>query len=99
MNRIARECHKTAVENGFYGDDGKTRNILELLMLVNTELCEAVEHYREKEDWLPDFAEEMADAIIRIFDLCAFLGIDIHKEVGNKMKKNKNRPFLHNKRC
>jgi len=99
MNRMAQECHEIAVKHGFYGSDGKTRNILEALMLVNTELCEAAEHYREKENWLPDFSEEMADAIIRIFDLCSFLKMDIDKEVCSKIEKNKNRPFMHNKRC
>lgn len=43
------------------------------------------------------FEDELADAIIRIGDLCGSLGIDIEKHVVEKMKYNKTRPYLHGK--
>lgn len=41
--------------------------------------------------------DEIADALIRILDLCASRGIDIGRHVRLKMAYNKNRPKLHGK--
>ncbi len=41
--------------------------------------------------------DELADAIIRIFDLSSELHIDIEKHIHLKMKYNKTRPYKHNK--
>ena len=67
------------------------------LMLVVTELSEAMEAYRidDKEN----FNEEIADTFIRLFDICGSVGIDIEKEIAKKMSANRKRPFLHGKRC
>lgn len=43
------------------------------------------------------FEDEIADVIIRIFDLCGKMDIDIMKHINYKMKYNKNRSKLHNK--
>lgn len=43
------------------------------------------------------FEDEIADAIIRIFDLCAKVGIDIIKHIKYKMEYNKTRDKLHGK--
>jgi NTP pyrophosphatase (non-canonical NTP hydrolase) len=43
------------------------------------------------------FEDEMADAIIRILDLCGGLGIDIGKHVFMKLQYNANRPHKHGK--
>jgi len=42
-------------------------------------------------------AEEVADAFIRLFDLCGFYGIDIDAMVDAKMKYNATRPPKHGK--
>jgi NTP pyrophosphatase (non-canonical NTP hydrolase) len=48
----------------------------------------------------PDgFAVELADAVIRIGDLCGQLGIDLEAAVRVKMEYNKNRPYMHGKVC
>jgi len=44
------------------------------------------------------FEDEIADAIIRLLDLCGHLGIDIAEHVRLKMDYNKNRPYKHNKK-
>lgn len=41
------------------------------------------------------FGVEIADAIIRLFDLAAWLGIDIVSLIRMKMKYNEQRPYLH----
>jgi len=44
------------------------------------------------------FEEEMADAMIRIFDLCGFKKIDIGAHVAAKLRYNAMRPHKHGKK-
>lgn len=69
------------------------RNIGELLMLVVSELSEALEGHRKslKDDKLPHrmmFEVELADAIIRIFDIAGGLGLDLEGAFEEKMAFN-----------
>ncbi|MEW6009294.1 MAG: nucleotide pyrophosphohydrolase [Candidatus Omnitrophota bacterium] len=91
---LTKLCHRIAREKGFWDNE---RNRGEMLMLIVTELAEAMEAYRlsDKEN----FKEEIADTFIRLFDLCGGLKIDIEKEILKKMKKNKKRPYKHGKVC
>ena len=41
--------------------------------------------------------DELADALIRILDICGYNEIDIEKHVELKMKYNENREYLHGK--
>lgn len=66
-------------------------------MLIVTELSEAMESYRNRDD--ENFKEEIADTFIRLFDLCGGLDIDIEREILKKMQKNKKRPYKHGKVC
>jgi hypothetical protein len=65
------------------------------LMLIVTELGEAVEAHREGDT--EHLGEEMADVFIRLYDLCGAMGIDIEKEVRQKFLVNMGRPTLHGK--
>lgn len=42
-------------------------------------------------------AVELADAVIRIADLCGHLGIDLEKVIVEKMAYNETRPYKHGK--
>jgi len=44
------------------------------------------------------FEDEIADTVIRIFDLCGGLGIDLEKHIELKMRYNKSREKLHGKK-
>ena len=94
LNELAQLCHSIAVEKGFWE---KERNIGEALMLIVTEIAEAMEAHRHKDN--ANFKEELADAFIRLFDLCGGLGIDIEKEIEKKSEHNKTRPYKHGKIC
>jgi len=94
LNELAQVCHSIAVEKGFWEEK---RNIGEALMLIVTELAEAMEAYRVQDD--ANFREEIADAFIRLLDLCGGLKIDIEEEIFKKSLKNKNRPYKHGKIC
>jgi hypothetical protein len=72
------------------------RNVPEMLMLVVSELAEAMEGHRKslKDDKLPwrtMFEVELADAIIRIFDIGAGLGLDLGGAFVEKMAYNAQR--------
>jgi len=94
LNELSTLCHKIAVEKGFWDEE---RNIGEALMLIVTELSEAMESHRVQDE--ANFKEEMADAFIRLFDLCGGLNIDIEDEIEKKSLKNQNRPYKHGKIC
>lgn len=94
ISEMCAICHGIAKEKGFWDQE---RNIGEALMLVVTELAEAMEGYRIKDN--ANFKEEIADAFIRLFDLCGGLGIDIEEEIARKSMKNKGRPYKHGKIC
>lgn len=44
------------------------------------------------------FEDEIADALIRLFDLCGYLNIDIDKHITAKLKYNSLREYKHGKR-
>lgn len=94
LNEWAELCHSIAAEKGFWDEE---RNIGEALMLVVTELAEAMEAHRHQED--AHFKEELADTFIRLLDLCGGLNIDIEKEIYQKSMYNKTRPYKHGKIC
>lgn len=68
-----------------------------LMLIVSevSEVSEALEGIRK--DNIDNFKEELADIVIRVADLAGGLDIDLEKEIKNKMKKNKNRPYKHGK--
>jgi hypothetical protein len=72
------------------------RNIGELLMLVNTELAEALEGHRKSlmDDHLPQFKMfdvEIVDALIRLFDIAGAMIPDLDAIYVAKMEYNANR--------
>ena len=94
LNELAQICHGIAKEKGFWD---KERNIGEALMLIVTELAEAMEAHRKQDQ--ANFKEELADTFIRLLDLCGGLKIDMEEEIYQKSMKNKNRPYKHGKVC
>ena len=94
IRELTKLCHDTAKEKGFWD---KERNIGEALMLIVTELSEAMEAHRVQDK--ENFKEELADTFIRLFDLCGGLNIDIQEEIEKKSQKNKSRPYKHGKIC
>ena len=54
---------------------------------------EALEAYRNHDK--KNFAEELADIVIRVFDMAEGLEVDIQAEILKKHEINKKRPFRH----
>lgn len=125
INELCEAAHQNAKDKGFWY---KERNMGELLMLINSELVEALEAHR-KNRWTngydiqmmrdfdvfdehnssaefkvdfeknvkDTFEDEIADAFIRLADLCGGLGINIEAHIACKMAYNKTRERLHGK--
>lgn len=92
-------------DSGTSTKDIKDAFIAQKLALVHTEVSEAVEALRKNEYEAngyglyekDSFADELADSIIRILDLCGELNIDIQKQIEWKLEKNRQREFMHGK--
>lgn len=71
------------------------------LLLIASEVIEAHNVLRDRYDdpdaQTNDFMEELADIIIRTFDLAAQFGDDIGQVIVDKMNKNAGRPMRHNR--
>jgi NTP pyrophosphatase (non-canonical NTP hydrolase) len=104
LDHLIEESHSLAIEKGWYENDNG-RSFAELVMLVVTELSESVEAYRDghgiseiidgeggKPEGVPI---EIADAIIRIADMCGHFDIPIVEAINIKMEYNKTRPSRH----
>lgn len=98
LNELATRCHKL---NDTWWRDPRTgqriqRNKGELLMLIVSEIAEAMEGERKDlaDDHLPHrrMAEvELADAMIRIFDYAGAHGYDLDGAVRDKLAYNAKR--------
>ena len=93
-------CHRQSRASGWWTDletgKDKKRNIGEALMLVTTELAEALEGHRKglHDPHLPkrdNYTVEIADALIRLFDLAGGTCIDLPGAFEEKMQYNARR--------
>jgi NTP pyrophosphatase (non-canonical NTP hydrolase) len=95
LNEWAKYIAQWRRKKGFKTD---MDNMPEKLLLVITEIAEATEAIRQVPIDMENFAEEIADAMIRLLDIAGSLNIDIDKAIAAKMKYNESRPHKHGKR-
>jgi len=97
MRIFCDEAYETAKDSGFHEEE---HPITHYLMLVVTELAEAVEADRNgiPEGSKGSVSEEIADVFIRLADYCGMKEIDIGLAIIQKMSKNKKREFKHGKK-
>ncbi|UOE54937.1 MazG nucleotide pyrophosphohydrolase domain-containing protein [Cytobacillus oceanisediminis] len=90
LNELCKEAFETAKSKGWHDEPRETGT---LLALIHSEVSEALEADRKGDQ--ENFAEELADVLIRIFDLCGAKEIDLDKAVTQKMERNKGRSYKH----
>lgn len=107
VKQLVKQSYELAREKGWWrrGELGEHPNIPEKLALIHSEISEALEDYRQgytldkvtyDVDGKPcGFGIELADAVIRIADLCGYLCIDLENAVAEKHKYNKTRTHRH----
>ena len=100
---IAEHVYSVAVEKGWY-EDGQA-NFPEKIALVHSELSETLEEYRNGHGYQDIYyadsgkpegiAVELADAVIRIFDMCVHFDIPLADAMAQKMAYNMGREYRH----
>lgn len=99
---LTQLCHGAAAHAGWWtnlktGEDQRTKdNVPEKLMLIVSEVAEGMEgHRKNKMDehlpHRPNIEVELADAVIRVFDLAGAKGYDVAGAIAEKLAYNANR--------
>lgn len=105
LHLLGEEAHAISVEHGFWEEE---HTILDRLCLIHSEVSEAAEefrkgheptkvYYRESDGKPEGIGVELADAVIRCFDLAAYHRIPLNELVVVKMEFNRSRPYKHGK--
>jgi len=100
LNALSNDVHQRNVAAGWWTDlhtgEPLERNVGEILCLIHSEISEAMEGHRKglMDDKLPHrsmIEVELADAVIRIADLCGAHGLDLGGAIDEKLAYNAKR--------
>ena len=94
LNELADRASEVSESRGWTVPDWNDVNgVLAKLMLVCTEVSEAAEAVRNGDQ--TNYAEELADIVIRVFHMANSHGVNLEQEIVNKIEKNRERPMYH----
>jgi NTP pyrophosphatase (non-canonical NTP hydrolase) len=97
LNEIGKEIGEINRANGWEAPTPQSwadpYRIPAALALITSETSEALEGWRHDDH--KNFAEELADVLIRVLDLADGLKIDLDRAVAEKLEANKRRGWKH----
>jgi len=100
FDELAEKVHKNAVDKGFWDRPADPIFIAKQMMMIVSEVSEAMEAVRKEMD--PDqISDEFADIIIRTLDLYAgiaeagYVKKSLDYAIKEKMERNTHRPKKH----
>lgn len=100
INRLCSKNHAAMKRQGFWDRDTTVPDfyrVIYRLALIHTEISEMVEALRDGKH-ISLILEELADVIIRGFDLAGHYEWDLGEAIIKKMEKNAKRPYMHGKK-